>query len=183
MISRMANGAPSLLDRCSFLLTWAPFIGPLPTVPLDRLPAPGVVSYRGDVIRSAPVDDDGSGWMEYDLPSRLRDEGAMAVADDVTMLHTQHLGWRAFPLQYWAGRGFTGAGRDAPGTRRARIRRASSIPMVLVRQTRAAIRANEAWRAGPAVAVVIAVMALCNGVGQVVGVLTGSPGRALEMLE
>lgn len=184
LVTVMGNGAPSLLDRASFLLTWAPFIGPMPTVPLDRCPAPGAVSYRREVLQDRPgTGASAIGWLEYDLPISLRDSHRMAAADDVEMVHTQHLGWSAFALQYWAGRGYTGLGRDPSGTRRARVRQALRIPRILTRQTRVAVAANDRWGRGWLLSSVIAVMAICNGIGQVVGVLTGSPGSALERLE
>jgi hypothetical protein len=178
------NGAPKLLDRASFLLTWAPFLAPLGTVPLDRCPPPGVVAYRRrDLAPTAapPV----PGWLEYQLPVALRNAGRLLADDRVRMTHTQYVGIRGFALQYHAGRGFAGLvsqGRDWQA-RRALLARAFRIPSVLVRQTRDALRQRPTILETPWCLAVVAIMAACNAAGQVVGALRGTPGNSPGHLE
>lgn len=182
LIGSVENGAPALLDRASFLLTWAPFLHPLGQVPGDRCPPPGVVSYRRRVLpASAPP----SGWLEYELPVRLRDEGRLVADDRVTIVHTQHLGLRAFGLQYHAGRGFTGL-HDHPAARRSRRERlayAAKMPRTLMRQTRTSLKARPGWKETPLALAAVGAFAACNAAGQVVGILRGDAGSSLGHLE
>jgi hypothetical protein len=181
LVTIIENGAPRPLDHASFLLTWGPFIGPLATVPLHRTPSPGVLSYRKSVLPDSPPP---RGWLEYDLPVQLRNAGRMAVDDTLTMIHTQHLGLRAFALQYWAGRGYAGL-HDHPAAKQPlwdRLRYASGMPARLVRQTHRALVARNGT-ADPVTLALVGAMAVCNTVGQLVGVVIGTPGRSLRELE
>ena len=52
VVGTATNGALGVLDRASFLLTWGPFLAPMPEVTLDRSPPPG--SSRSDAPCSRP---------------------------------------------------------------------------------------------------------------------------------
>lgn len=182
LVNSIANGAPRLLDEASFLLTWAPFLGPMPTVPTDRSPAPGVLSYRASVL---PDEVPPSGWLEYELPAQLRAEGRMVADASIRMVHTQHVGVRGFLLQYWAGRGYGGLRTHAAAQRplRMRLAYAAAMPWRLYRQTSRAVAAADPVARPRGTMAVLALMCTCNGIGQVVGVLTGRTGRSLRELE
>ena len=182
VVTTMTNGAPKLLDEASFLLTWAPFLAPMAEPPTDRTPAPGVVSFRRRVL---PDSVPASGWLEYELPVLLRSQGRLLADDSICMVHTQHLGARAFRLQYWAGRGFAGIHTHEAARRpkAERLRYAAGMPWRLFKQTRDAVRRAEGRRRPPGTMVAVAAMCACNAVGQVVGVLTGSAGRSHDELE
>lgn len=182
LVTAMANGAPRLLDEASFLLTWAPFLGPMAAVPTDRSPAPGVLSYRATVLPDEPP---ASGWLEYELPVQLRATGRMVADSSIRMVHTQHVGARGFLLQYWAGRGYAGLRTHEAARRplRSRLAYAGAMPWRLFQQTRRAMAAADPTNRPRGTMVAVALMCASNGVGQVVGVLTGRPGRSLQELE
>jgi len=180
IVSTVENGAHGLLDRASFLLTWAPFLPPLPDLPDDRSPPPGAIAFRRSVLPSTVPP---SGWLEYELPASIRDGGAMAVVDDIRVVHDQRVGWRGFTLQYHAGRGYGGLDHEPVSTyrRRERLRYAASMPRVLYRQTRDGLRRGGHRETVACMSLVVA-FAACNALGQAVGVLRG-PGRSPSHLE
>ena len=181
VVGVVSNGAPSLLDRASFLLTWAPLLAPMAEVPPDRSPPPGALTLRR---RALPDGAPAAGDVEYVVACRLRDEGRLVADDRIRLTHIQHLGLRAFVLQYHAGRGFTGGLCRLPGTSRRHLaRQALRMPVLLVRQTDRGVRRADAWPRSLRELAVVGAYATCNAAGQVVGVLTGSPGRAFDHLE
>jgi hypothetical protein len=181
VVGSVDNGASRLLDRASFLLTFAPFLAPLDDAPTDRCPPPGVIAYRRVEIGAGPYQP---GWLEYALPVRLRDRGLLVADDRVRVTHTQYVGARAFSLQYHAGRAFGGGAHGPPASqsRRARLAQAFRIPPVLVRQTLRAMRRRGFSESRWCVAGTVA-LAVCNGVGQVFGVLRGTVGDSPAHLE
>lgn len=180
VVGTATNGALGLLDRASFLLTWAPFLAPMPDVPLDRCPPPGVVAFRRSVLPSHQPPD---GWLEYELVHDLRERGRLVADDRVQINHIQHLGLRAFPIQYHAGRGYGGLEHEPRASipRRTRLRQAVGLPAVLVRQTRDGLSRGGNHESVACMATVAA-YAVCNALGQIVGVFRG-PGNSPTHLE
>jgi hypothetical protein len=180
VVGTATNGSPGLLDRASFLLTWGPFLAPMPDVPRDRCPPPGVVAFRRSVL---PDDPPPAGWLEYELSVELRDRGRLVADDRVQIDHVQDVGLSAFPLQFHAGRGFGGLDHEPRSSmpRRVRLREAIDLPSVLMRQTREGLRRG-GHRESAACMVTVGAYAVCNAFGQVVGVLRG-PGKSTQHLE
>ncbi len=174
IVGTVSNGAPKVLDRASFLVTWGPFLAPLAGVPEDRCPPPGAIAFRRSVL---PADVPPDGWLEYELPVELREQGRMKVAERVTVTHTQYIGMRGFPIQFHAGRGYSGLEHEPVASygRRRRLRHTAGIPKILVEQTRAGLRRSGSRESRTCMAVVAA-FAACNALGQAVGVLRGAGG-------
>jgi hypothetical protein len=101
----------------------------------------------------------------------------------VQIEHVQHLGWRAFPIQYHAGRGYAGLEHEPRASipRRQKLREAAALPSVLLRQTREGL-ARGGHHESVACMAAVGAYAVCNAVGQVVGVLRG-PGKSASYLE
>jgi hypothetical protein len=180
VVGSATNGALGLLDRASFLLTWGPFLAPMPEVTLDRCPPPGVVAFRRSALpTSAPA----PGWLEYEMTPELRQRGQLVADDRVQINHVQHLGLRAFPIQYHAGRGYAGLEHEPRSSipKRQRVREAIRLPALLVRQTREGLQRGGQRESGACLAA-IAAFAVCNAMGQIVGVLRG-PGKSPSHLE
>jgi hypothetical protein len=180
IVGSVTNGAPRVLDRASFLLTWAPFLAPMPVVPIDRCPPPGAIAFRRSALPTAVPP---SGWLEYELPVALRDRGQMIVAERVTVNHVQRVGMRGFALQYHAGRGYSGLEHEPRSSlgRRERLRQAAAIPGILLAQTRAGLRRSGQRESFSCMSAVTA-FAVCNALGQMVGVLRGA-GSSPKHLE
>ena len=180
IVGTVSNGAPKVLDRASFLVTWGPFLAPLSGVPEDRCPPPGAIAFRRSVLPTAVPP---SGWLEYELPIEIREQGRMKVAEKVAVTHIQRVGMRGFTLQYHAGRGYSGLDHEpiASFSRRQRLRHAASIPKILLEQTRAGLRRSGARETIPCMSAVTA-FAVCNALGQLVGVLRGA-GESPKHLE
>jgi len=180
VVGTVTNGAPRVLDRASFLLTWAPFLAPLDEVPQDRCPAPGAIAFRRSAL---PVTAPPDGWLEYELPVELRDQGRMKVANRVSVVHDQKVGLRGFSLQYHAGRGYSGLEHEPRSSvgRRERLRQAAAIPKTLVDQTRTGLR-RSGQRESFACMSAVTAFAVCNALGQMAGVLRGA-GSSPKHLE
>lgn len=180
VVGTATNGALGLLDRASFLLTWGPFLAPMPDVSMDRCPPPGIVAFRRSVI---PAGVPPRGWLEYEMVVELRRKGRLVADDRVRINHVQHLGLSAFPIQFHAGRGYGGLNHEPRSSlsRRQRLREAAHVPGVLLRQTREGLSRGGAPESAGCMAAVGA-FAACNAFGQMVGVLFG-PGRSTTHLE
>jgi hypothetical protein len=180
VVGSAINGALGLLDRASFLLTWGPFLAPMPEVTLDRCPPPGVVAFRRSAL---PTSTPEPGWLEYEMTPGLRQRGRLVADDRVRINHVQHLGFRAFPIQYHAGRGYAGMEHEPRSSipKRQRVREAARIPAILLRQTREGLRRG-GQRESAACMAAVAAFAVCNAVGQGVGVMRG-PGKSPSYME
>ncbi len=181
VIGGATNGAPACLDRAGFLLTWAPFLAPLDHVPLHRCPPPGIIAFRAAVLpRVAPE----PGFLEYELPARLRDAGRIVAAPEIRVEHVQHVGLRSFGLQFHSGVSFGGLANLTVATRprRERLRDVRALPRLLLNQTREGLARVGATETVPCRAA-IAVMVTANTFGQLVGVVRGSVGRSPAHLE
>ena len=180
IVGTATNGALSTLDRASFLLTWGPFLAPMPDVPLDRCPPPGIVAFRRSVV---PKGVPPRGWLEYEMVVELRRKGRLAADDRVQIHHVQHLGMRAFPIQYHAGRGYGGLDHEPRSSlpRLQRLREAARVSGLLVRQTREGLNRG-GTRESTACMAAVGAFAACNAFGQMVGVLLG-PGNSPSYME
>lgn len=92
------------------------------------------------------------------------------IADDrVQIHHIQHLGFRAFPIQFHAGRAYGGLDHEprSPLSRRRRLGEAARVPLLLVRQTRDGLRRGDNRESFACMAAVGA-FATCNAFGQMV---------------
>lgn len=180
VVGSATNGALGLLDRASFLLTWGPFLAPTPEVDLHRCPPPGIVAFKRSAL---PEGVPKPGWLEYEMVVGLRDKGLLIADDRVQINHIQHLGFRAFPIQFHAGRAYGGLDHEPRSSlsRSRRLREAARIPMLLVRQTREGLRRGDNRESFACMAAVGA-FATCNALGQMVGVLFG-PGNSASHLE
>jgi hypothetical protein len=105
------------------------------------------------------------------------------IADDrIVMNHEQHVGLRAFGLNYAAGQMFTGSTERLPGQSRfARAVHTLSMPWRLTRQTWDGMRRSR-WPRRYRLCLVVASLAVVNAVGQIVGLMIG-PGRSATNLE
>ncbi|CAN5658448.1 hypothetical protein BH10ACT2_BH10ACT2_03240 [soil metagenome] len=180
VVGTATNGALGLLDRASFLLTWAPFLAPMPEVSPHRCPPPGVVAFRRSVL---PQGVPPPGWLEYEMVVELRRKGRLIADDRIQINHIQHLGLGAFPIQFHAGRGFGGMTHEphASISKPRRLRQAAALPALLVRQTLEGLRRGGTKESLGCMAAVGA-LAASNAVGQMVGVLFG-PGNSPSHLE
>jgi hypothetical protein len=180
IVGTATNGALGLLDRASFLLTWGPFLAPMPDVTLDRCPPPGIVAFRRSAL---PNGVPSSGWLEYEMVVELRRKGLLVADDRVQINHIQHLGLRAFPIQYHAGRAYGGLDHEPRSSlsRAQRLREAARTPFTLMRQTREGVNRGGT---GESIACMAAVGAFAafNAFGQMIGVLFG-PGKSPTHLE
>ena len=181
IIGGVTNGAPQCLDRASFLLTFGPFLAPLADVPHHRCPVPGMIAFRAAVLPRTPPEP---GYLEFELPTRLRDTGRLVAVPSVRVEHVQHVGARGFALQYHAGVSYAGLGNLSVSARprRERLREAVSLPRLLARQSREGLTTSAGPRPSPATAA-IATMAAANGLGQLVGITRRSVGRSPAHLE
>lgn len=177
----VTNGAPKLVDRASFLVTWGPLFAPLREVPTGRCPPPGAIAYRR---RALPDAIPQPGWLEYEFVVALREAGRLAPAPEIAVAHVQHLGLRAFVLQYHAGRAFAGLDHEPRASlpRRKRLADSAKVAATIYRQTRDAIAAHPEWQETRGAMAVVAALAGMNALGQVVGVLAG-PGKSTTQLE
>jgi len=181
VVGGVTNGAMRCLDRASFLLTWAPFLAPIDSVSADRCPPPGVIAFRASVVPRGRTEP---GYVEYELTASLREEGRLVAAPEVSVEHIQFVGWRAFALQFHAGVAYAGL-TNLSVAERPRSRRfadAFALPRRLVRQTNRGLRRVGMVESIPCRAAV-AVMALCNAVGQLVGIARHSVGHSPSHLE
>jgi len=181
IISGCTNGAPRCLDRASFLLTFGPFLAPLDHVPQHRCPPPGIIAYRALVLpRTAPA----PGYLEYELPALIRDQGRLAALPDVRVEHVQHVGLRSFALHFHSGASFAGRTNlsvsDRP--RRERLREVIGLPGLLAGQTRDGLARIGAGETIPC-RVALMMMATANALGQLVGIARRSVGRSPSHLE
>jgi hypothetical protein len=180
VVGTATNGALGVLDRASFLLTWGPFLAPMSEVTLDRSPPPGVVAFRRSVLPTATPH---AGWLEYEMTTELRARGRLIADDRVRIHHVQHLGMRAFAIQYHAGRGYAGLEHEPRSSipRRRRLREAAAVPGLLLRQTREGL-ARGGRRESVACMAAVGAFAVSNAIGQIVGVLRG-PGNSTSHME
>jgi hypothetical protein len=181
IVGGVTNGAMRCLDRASFLLTWAPFLAPIDSVPLDRCPPPGVIAFRASAIPPGLTEP---GYLEFELTASLRAEGRLVAAPEVAVEHIQFVGWRGFSLQFHSGVAYGGLTNlsvsERPRSRR--LRDALALPRVLVGQTNRGLRRVGMVESVPCRAAVAA-MALSNAVGQVIGIARHSVGRSPSHLE
>jgi len=180
VVGSAANGAPGLLDRASFLITFGPFLAPMREVSLDRCPPPGIVAFRRSVVPNGVPQP---GWLEFEMVVGLRDRGLLVADDRVQMSHIQHLGLRAFPIHFHSGRAYGGLEHEPRSSlsRSQRLRDAARVPIVLMRQTREGLRRGNT-RESFACRVAVGALATANAIGQTVGVLFG-PGKSASHLE
>ena len=180
IVGTVSNGAPKVLDRASFLVTWGPFLAPLAGVPEDRCPPPGAIVFRRAVL---PTTAPPVGWLEYQLPVELREQGRMKVAERVAVTHiqTSRRAWlhAAVPRRARLQRARPRAGRvvrpaPAPAAR-------GGDPEGPLRSDACGLRRSGVRETVPCMTVVAAFGA-CNALGQMVGVLRGA-GESPKHLE
>ncbi len=181
IIGGVTNGALRCFDRASFLLTFAPFLAPLDHVPLHRCPVPGIIAFRAAVLPRTPP---APGYLEFELPARLRDEGRLVAVASLRVEHVQHVGSRGFALQFHAGASYAGLNNLSVSARprRERLRDVMVLPRRLVDQSREGLARVGADETLPCRAAVVA-MAAANGLGQLVGIARQSVGRSPAHLE
>ena len=128
IIGGITNGAPRCFDRASFLLTFALFLAPLDHVPRHRCPVPGIIAFRAAVLPRTPP---APGYLEFELPARLRDEGRLVAVASLRVEHVQRVGSRGFALQFHAGASYAGLNNLSVSARpraRAATRRDAPAP-------------------------------------------------------
>ena len=181
IVGGVTNGAPACLDRASFLLTWAPFLAPIDSVSLHRCPPPGVIAFRADVMPHSPAEP---GYLEYEITASLRDNGRLVAAPGVVVEHIQFVGVRGFALQFHAGVAYAGLTNLSVGqrSRRQRVKEVFALPRLLVRQTSQGLRRAGVVETVPCRAAFTA-MAVCNALGQLIGIVRQSVGRSPSHLE
>lgn len=180
VVGSATNGALGLVDRASFLLTWAPFIPPVTEIDFDRCPPPGIVAFRRSVV---PDGVPKSGWLEYEMVVGLRDKGLLVADERVQMNHIQNLRrMDALTIHFHSGRAYGGLDTDsrAKFSRLRRFGRTFTIPFVLFRQTRAGLRRGKNYESFACMTIVGA-LAVSNAIGQMVGVLFGAGNSASHL--
>jgi hypothetical protein len=181
VIGGITNGAPGCLDRAGFLITWGPFLAPLDHVPLHRCPPPGIIAFRAAVLPDrAPA----PGFLEFELPARLREAGRMVAAPEIRVEHVQYVGLRSFALQFHSGVSFGGLEHlsVAARPRRTRLRELRRLPRLLLDQTHAGLE-RVGTKETVACRAAITVMVAANALGQLVGTVRGSVGQSPAHLE
>ena len=183
IIGGVTNGSPQCLDRASFLLTWGPFLAPIDEVPLHRCPAPGIIVFRASALaRTAPESE--PGYLEFELPARMRDAGRLVVVPSLQVEHVQHVGFRSFGLQFHSGASYAGLNNLSVAARpwRERLREAMALPRVLLGQTHDGLARVGAVETIPCRAAIVAMVA-ANALGQIVGIARRSVGSSPAHLE
>jgi hypothetical protein len=181
VIGGVTNGAPGCLNRAGFLITWGPFLAPLDHVPLHRCPPPGIIAFRAAVL---PQTEPEPGFLEYELPTRLRAAGRMVADPEIRVEHVQFVGLRSFALQFHSGVSFGGLDNlsVAARPRRERLRELRRLPRLLLEQTHAGLVRVGARETVPC-RVAITLMVMANALGQVAGIVRGSVGHSPAHLE
>ncbi|MCO5332162.1 MAG: glycosyltransferase family 2 protein [Ilumatobacteraceae bacterium] len=164
----------SLVEQALFTITFGPFMA-VAAAPRDRSPVPGMVSMKRHLLAAQPEPGD----FEYTALQRVATSANVDVVDLPAPVHSQHVTWRAFPLNYHSGRAYGAACADRTHHAR-RIRR--ELAQVW-RQTLAARRRTTGTRASAAFTACTLVLLACHAVGQAAGVVTRSPGRSHARLE
>ena len=169
-----------LWEVALFTLTLGPFLGST-GVDRDRLPVPGMLSFRRGLL---PADlPPPSGWLEYDLTTKLVSSCPMARDLSATVVHSQPVGWRAPILSFYSGRMFAGSRVGSTGrTRRAELVRLRRDVRTMFQQTVASRRRTHG-AIEPTLLACVGVLVVANAVGQLVGLATGSTGRSAQILE
>ena len=170
----------SLLEQALFTITFGPFIHAT-EVPRDRSPVPGMVSLRRDLLPATPQPGD----LEYGVLAQLASSPTTYLTQVPAPVHAQHVRLRAIPLNYHSGRSY-GAGYASRHNYRltTQVRRVAGEARAVGRATLAARRRQFPNRS-PGFIFTAAVVTLiaAHALGQLIGVVTRSPGRSHRRLE
>jgi len=165
-----------------FTITFGPFMG-ITEVPLDRLPPPGIISFRRSSIHPTT---NAVGWLEYDFLADLVAQGrvALATAPSATHIQPEAKGWAAARLSFHSGRMFSGTAASTRALTRANeLRRWRRDRRVVRDQTFAARRRVNAPALGVRFVLCTRVLLAAHDLGQLVGIATRSPGASSSALE
>lgn len=162
-----------------FVLTFGPFLG-VSEAPRDRIPIPGMVSFRRSLLPSSPPPE---GWLEYDFLAKLASEHRMVMVPSMSLLHLQPVGWKAPGLSFSSGRMYAGSAANSSFSRRFQLRRVCGDTRVILHQTFAARKrinnGDIGIRFGACALTVIA----ANLFGQLVAIATRSVGNSSAKLQ
>ena len=170
----------SVLEQALFTITFGPFIQATEP-PRHRAPVPGMVSLRRDLLPPAPE----PGQFEYGVLAQVATSPDTRLTHVPAPVHAQHVRLRALALNYHSGRSYgSGYATRHPAGLAASIRRIARELRTVGADSRAARRRQHPDRS-PGIAFTAATVALlaAHGLGQLVGVATGSPGRSHRRLE
>lgn len=166
-------------EAALFSMVFGPFMGT--PVANERLPVPGQISFRRSLL---PAGELTPGWLEYDLMRALVLGDRLAYVDVTAPLHVQPVTWRAPVLAFHAGRAYAGCElRDHAVGRVAALRRMRNEVPQLVRETLAGRRRTTGGVLGRRYALAITVVLGGHTLGQLLGVVTRSPGNSTAALE
>ncbi|MDP2291024.1 MAG: glycosyltransferase [Actinomycetota bacterium] len=167
-------------ETALFTITSGPFVS-VAELPTDRLPVPGIVSFRRSLVgQCVPA----VGWLEYDLLAQVQRSGRMTLVDVSPPMHVQPVTWRAPLLAFHSGRMFAGSRVvDATAPRSGELRRLLHDVGTIARQTVAARRRTNGGRLGLRFAGCVIVLVCAQVTGQLVGIVTRSPGSSAQHLD
>jgi hypothetical protein len=166
-------------ERTLFTMTAGPFLA-TDRLPLDRLPIPGIVSFRRSLLSGTGPEP---GFVEYELLGELLADGRIVRVDVPSPLHVQPATWRAPLLAFHSARMYAGArAADAP-SRRPEFRRLAREVPVVVSQTLAARRRTNRGAIGAQFAATFAVLVGAMVVGQTLAIVTRSTGDSARHLD
>ena len=177
----VANGSPRrLIDWANFLITFSPFMRPVPSDRGSRIPPPANVSFkRAGLPLSVEI-----GQLEIALPERIQAEGRAAVMDSIEVAHVQSHGFFS-TFRHHCDNGRATAGLALIGAPRAARRKRpwtalAAAPRLIAVTVRNTLRRGVPLRAKlslPLLAIVVA----SHTVGEIVGSQRG-PGRSPDRL-
>lgn len=165
-------------ETALFIMTSGPFLA-VDELPSDRLPVPGIVSFRRSLLGEAPM----PGFMEYELLAGLQAQARIAMVDVPAPVHVQPVGWRAPMLAFHSARMFAGTRAAASVGRVPELRRMVRDVRVVRWQTVAARRRTNAGALGALFVLCCTALLAMQVVGQSVGILTRSTGSSARHLE
>lgn len=179
----VTNGSPrSAMDWANFLMTFAPFLPPLPPRTTSRVAPAANVS-----IKRAPLDahELTPGFVELELLPHLHRDGQLVYDDSVRVAHVQPRGVEGIADHFHNGRCATGLPRRSVPAKEAvvRLARSSLLPWRLIAHPLREVRARRAHRRATLRALPwLVVLAFAHTLGENVGIVFG-PGRSPEHLD
>lgn len=163
-----------------FTLTFGPYLG-VSEVPRDRIPIPGMVSFRRSLLPSSVQPP---GWLEYDFLAKLAMGQRIAMTPAMSLMHLQPVGWKAPVLSYHSGRMYAASvAIDRATTRRNELRRVRGDGRVILRQTFSARKRINNGVVGIRFAACALAVIAANLCGQLVAIATKSPGNSSAVLQ
>lgn len=170
----------TVLEQALFTITFGPFIEATEP-PRHRSPVPGMVSLRRDLLPAALE----PGEFEYGVLAQVATSPTTRITHLRAPVHAQGIRLRALALNYHSGRSYgSGYATRHPAALAASVRRITR-ELRSVGADSLAARRRQYPGGSPGIAFTAATVALlgAHALGQLAGVVTGSPGRSHRRLE